>query len=117
MIRGPKADKEDEEPDKSKGKLEIRKWMLEKDGTERANKGIVFMTEEGPHQLTEIMVKNNYGDTKEILKSVLTRDNFKDSVVNLYSEDDSDEADGNYFDMRDMLLSYSDNSGDKEDDD
>lgn len=99
--------KEGEEPDSEKGKIEIRKWIIQKDGTEQANKGVVFMTEDGPNQLTEILVKNDYGNTKNLIKSLLKRDNFKESVENL-DKDDIDNLDGNYFDMRDMLLSYED---------
>ena len=108
--------KEDEEPDKTKGKLEIRRWIVEKDGTEKANKGVVFMTDEGPHQLAHILVNNNYGKTKELMRSIVKRDDFKDSINNLY-DDDKNDSDGDYFDMRDMLLSYSDDgdSNDKED--
>jgi hypothetical protein len=107
--------KEGEDPDKSKGKLEIRRWIVEKDGTEKANKGVVFMTEEGPHQLAQILVNSNYGKTKELMKSIIKRDDFKDSINNLY-DDDKNDSDGDYFDMRDMLLSYSDDgeSNDKD---
>ena len=107
--------KEGEDPDKSKGKLEIRRWIVEKDGTEKANKGVVFMTEEGPHQLAQILVNSNYGKTKELMKSIIKRNDFKDSINNLY-DDDKNDSDGDYFDMRDMLLSYSDDgeSNDKD---
>ena len=107
--------KEGEDPNKSKGKLEIRRWIVEKDGTEKANKGVVFMTEEGPHQLAQILVNSNYGKTKELMKSIIKRDDFKDSINNLY-DDDKNDSDGDYFDMRDMLLSYSDDgeSNDKD---
>ena len=108
--------KEDDEPDKSKSKLEIRRWIVEKDGTEKANKGVVFMTEEGPHQLAEILVNNNYGKTKELTKSLIKRNDFEESLNTLFSED-NELSDGNYFDMRDMLLSYSnEENGDSDND-
>lgn len=107
--------KEDEEPDKSKAKLELRKYAIDKDGTEKPMKGYTFMTPEGPHQLTETLVDNNYGNTKNILRSVTKRDDFKDAVENI-GKDDNDSGDGEYFDMRDALLSYTEsNNNDDED--
>ncbi len=108
--------KEGDTPDPTKAKLELRRWIIDKDGTERANKGVVFMTEEGPHQLVEIMTENNYGRTKEIMKALVKRADFKDSVINLNKED-VDDSDGEYFDMRDMLLSYSEEDNKETDDD
>ena len=105
-IRKVQWIKEGDNPDESKGKIEVRRWIIQKDGTEQANKGVVFMTEDGPNQLAEILVKNNYGDTKNIIKSLLKRDNFKESLTNLNKEDTPDN--GEYFDMRDMLLSDED---------
>ena len=112
--------KEGDEPDATKGKLELRRWMVDKDGSEKANKGVVFMTEEGPHRLVEIMADNDYGRTKELIKAVIKRPDFKESVVNLNKDDIDDSSEGSYFDMREMLLSYSeddvkgDNNGDDE---
>lgn len=106
-IRKVQWIKEGDEPDPEKGKIEIRKWMIQKDGSEQANKGVTFMTEEGPNQLAEILVDHDYGNTKTLVKSLLKRDNFKESIENL-NKDDTDDLDGNYFDMRDMLLSYED---------
>lgn len=105
--------KEDEQPDPNKGKLELRKWIIDKDGTEKANKGFTFMTPEGPHQLTETLVKNNYGDTANILDSISKRDDFSDAV-NHVSNDKEQEGDGEFFDMRNALLSY--NEGEDSDD-
>lgn len=115
-IRKVQWIKEGEDPDPTKGKLEIRKWMIQKDGSEQANKGVVFMTENGPNQLTEILVKNNYGDTKNIIKSLLKRENFKESLQNLDNDDTSDNS-GDYFDMRDMLLSYEETENKDDDSD
>lgn len=92
------------EPDRSKSKLELRKWMVGENGEEKANKGFAFLTEDGPHELSHILVKNGFGKTKTILKELKKRDDFKESVENLYNEesDDSDEED--FFDMRSALL-------------
>ena len=90
------------EPDESKAKLEIRKFTEGPEG-ERALKGYTFSTPEGPHELTEAMVKIGYGDTKKILKELSTREDFRDSVENINSDDDND-TDGEMFDMRSLLL-------------
>ena len=59
------------------------------------------------------MVDNNYGNTKNIMKSIIKRPDFKESVINLNKDESEESSDGDYFDMRDMLLSYSeeDNKG------
>ena len=90
------------EPDESKAKLEIRKFSEGPEG-ERALKGYTFSTPEGPHELTEAMIKIGYGDTKKLLKELSTREDFKESVENINSDDDND-TDGEMFDMRSLLL-------------
>ena len=90
------------EPDESKAKLEIRKFSEGPEG-ERALKGYTFSTPEGPHELTEAMVKIGYGDTKKLLKELSAREDFKESVENINSDDDND-TDGEMFDMRSLLL-------------
>jgi len=57
-------------------KLDLRKWYNNSDGGETVGKGFSFLTEEGPHELTRILVGNNFGDTKEILDSVKEREDF-----------------------------------------
>ena len=91
------------EPDSSKAKLEIRKWVASPDGgKDIANKGCAFLTEEGPHELTKVLVKNGYGKTKDLLLEIKKRDDFKESVENLYTDDE--KSDGIYFDARSALL-------------
>ena len=87
--------------DPEQAKLELRKWIV-KDGEEIANKGFSFLTEDGPHELTHVLIREGYGKTKEIIKGIKDRLDFKDSVEHLYDDEvNSDE----YFDMRDALLS------------
>lgn len=98
---------ENDKPDRSKSKLEIRKWILNADGTERGNKGVTFKDEKSVDTLTNVLVKNNFGDTKEIIKGIKNRDDFKESVEHMY--DDKDDSDnGEYFDMRESLLLMTD---------
>lgn len=106
---------EGDTPDPAKKKLEIRRWLVDKDGTEKANKGVVFLTENGPHQLVETMAINNYGRTKELIKALASRPDFKESVVNINTEDIAEEG-TEFFDMREMLLSYSEEDNKESDD-
>lgn len=93
--------KEGETPDEEKSKLELRKWMVDKDGEEIANKGFSFLTEDGPHELARVLVKEGFGKTGEILTELVKRDDFKDSVEHLGQ--DVEDTDGEYFDMRTLL--------------
>lgn len=106
--------KEGNEPDPSKAKLELRKWIVGPDGVEKANKGMTFLTEEGPHELTKTLVHHGYGKTKEILLELKGREDFQESVNTLFDKDE-DTGSGEYFDMRSALLAE-DDSEEEEDD-
>ena len=93
--------KKGEEPDESKAKIELRKWMVDKDGSERANKGFSFLTEEGPHELARVLVHEGFGRTKDILKEIRERDDFVESVKTL--NEDEESTDGEYFDIRSLI--------------
>lgn len=100
--------KEGFEPDPSKAKLELRKWIVTEEG-EMANKGFAFLTEEGPHNLAEMLVRHNYGKTKNILKSLSKREDFKTAIETINDgEACSSDPNGEYFDMREMLLGIED---------
>lgn len=90
-----------EEPDESKAKIEIRRWTVTED--KEFGKGFAFLTEKGPHELTNVLVKKGFGDTKEILSSIRKRDDFREAVENLNNNDDEESDDG-FFDMRSLLL-------------
>ena len=115
VIRKVQWVKPGTEPDESKAKLEIRKVRLSPEGDERLAKGYTFSTEEGPHELTQNLAKIGYGHTKELLKTLSTRVDFKDSIENIDKDDDA--GSGEVFDMRDLLLyiSNSDSSNVEED--
>ena len=96
--------KEGKTPDESKAKLEIRHMVNSSEG-ETFSKGYAFDTEEGPHELVEGLIKCGFGNTKNILKELVIRDDFKSSVENFNKEEE--EESGEMFDMRE-LLSFSD---------
>lgn len=94
--------RDDEDPDEAKSKLELRKWMIDKDDKEIPNKGFSFLTEEGPHELAQLMVREGYGNTKALLSELVKREDFKESVENFNKDEDTGDED-NYFDMRELL--------------
>ena len=98
--------KEGKEPDESKAKIEIRKFTQTSEG-ERMMKGYTFSTPEGPGELVVSLIGAGFGNTKEILKEVRKRDDFLESAKTI-NEDNDDNDSGESFDMRDLLLGYTD---------
>ena len=96
-------DKREDEPTAEEGKWELRKWRANDDGTDTANKGMTFLTEEGPHNLAEMLVEKGFGITKKILSSLKKRDNFRESVEHMYDEEEINSEE--FFDARNELLS------------
>jgi hypothetical protein len=92
--------KNGEDPDETKAKLDLRKYRVDENGDEIAGKGISFLTDDGPNELTKVLVHEGYGNTKEILKELKNRDDFVDSVEHINEED---TGSGEYFDMRQLL--------------
>lgn len=92
--------KNGEDPDETKAKLDLRKYRVDENGDEIAGKGISFLTDDGPNELTKVLVHEGYGNTKEILKELKNRNDFVDSVEHINEED---TGSGEYFDMRQLL--------------
>lgn len=110
--------KEGSEPDQSKAKIELRK-IYTSGSEEKIGKGYTFSTPEGPGELAVGLIKSGFGDTKEILKAVRERNDFLEAAQSINDDPDAG-SDGEMFDMRDLLLSESDNNDyydDDEDDD
>lgn len=61
-------------------KLELRKWNMNSDGEQTPNKGFSFLTDEGPHMLTELLVENNFGNTKTLYELLKEREDFMDDL-------------------------------------
>lgn len=72
-------------------KIELRKWYNSADGTETPNKGFTFLTEEGPHELTKVLVEQGFGYTDDILNSLKDREDFKSSLSKVLSGKELDE--------------------------
>lgn len=60
--------------------LELRKWVVEENG-ERPLRGVAFMSEEGPHNLVNVMTANGFGDTKIILNNLKDRADFDAALI------------------------------------
>jgi hypothetical protein len=109
--------KEGQEPDREKAKVEIRK-MYNSGSTEKLGKGYTFSTPEGPGELAVGLIKAGFGNTKDILNAIRTREDFIDSVKNIDVDEDLNST-GEMFDMRDLLLGLgedNDTSYDEDDD-
>ena len=90
------------EPSEEKAKLDMRKWTANDNGNDIPLKGFSFLTEEGPHSLTEALADNGYGKTPKLLNSLKKREDFEESVKHMYDEED--ESGTEYFDARADLL-------------
>lgn len=88
--------------DESKAKWELRQYTVDSDGKDIPLKGVRFLTDNGPGELAHALVKNGFGDTKELLNDLKAREDFKTSVEHMY--DEVEDTEGEYFDIRNTLL-------------
>jgi len=93
---------EDEEVEPSKIKYDIRKYFTDADGNEKLGKGVTFLTDDGPHELANILVEEGFGKTDKILDNLKKRDDFGEAVKSVYG-DAVDEDDDGTFDLRDII--------------
>lgn len=101
-------------------KLDIRVWRKTADGDEYPSKGFTFLTDNGPHRLTEKMVSLGYGDTDVLMKMLEARpedssladavsyeDESADFVDDGYvipdDDIDTDDDDETYYDPRELI--------------
>lgn len=113
VVRLAQWVKEGQEPDKEKAKVEIRKVYMQA-GEEKNGKGYTFSTPEGPGELAVGLIKAGFGETKDILRAVRTRDDFLDAAKTI-NEDDEGSDDGEMFDMRDLFLNIENDDEDDSD--
>lgn len=84
-------------------KLDIRKYYYQ-NGIERASKKGFTLSNEGGNTLAEILVDKHYGSTRKLLRSIKSRDDYADSMVNPDADlEDHSKDDSNYYDPS-MLL-------------
>lgn len=96
-------------------KLDIRKWYTDKLGNEVPGKGVSFMTEEGPANLIEALLKNGYGDTRKTLNGISEREDFIPEVARTLNSlgidvlktseylQECDDSDTDFYDPKDIL--------------
>ena len=61
------------------------------------------------------MIQNGYGHTKDLLLELKKREDFKESVEHMFDKE-TESSDGEYFDMRTIMLSEEDNLDESEED-
>lgn len=93
---------EDEECEPSEIKYDLRKYTTDSDGKERMLKGVSFLSEEGPTELTHILLEEGFGKTENIIDIIKTRQDFKDAVEASYGIH-TDNTDDGTFDLRDII--------------
>lgn len=76
--------------EKGQYKLDIRKWYTNAEGEEVAGKGIAFMTEEGPGNLTSALLRNGYCDTQMALNAMKDRPDFYPAVKEIIMKEGVD---------------------------
>lgn len=90
--------------------LELRKWIVDVD-KEQPMKGCTFITEEGPNNLVDTMIKHGYGNTRNILHELSSRDSFEEDLVSVIGKQKVDKAkdtevtitEDDYFDPKSLL--------------
>lgn len=93
---------EDEDVDPSKIKYDLRKYTTDADGNEKMLKGVSFLTDNGPTELTHILLEEGFGETETVLETIKVRNDFKDAVKSVYGSK-ADKMDDETFDLRDLL--------------
>ena len=80
-------------------KLDLRKYYNTDQG-ERMDKGVSFLTEEGPNELTKVLLEEGYGNTAQCLSVLLKRSDINDAV-NIITNGEVEEE--GYYDPRELL--------------
>ena len=94
-------------------KLDIRKWYTNSEGEEIAGKGVSFITEDGPNNLINALMKHGYGETRGILESISGRPDFLPNVKRVIGnmnttldnidDDQEEDTDADYFDPKNIF--------------
>lgn len=91
-------------------KLEIRKWIIDVD-KETPMRGLSFITEQGPHTLTEVLAEKGFGNTEKIITNIKDREDFDDSLVKVIGKKKIEKSkntevtisEDDYFDPKSVL--------------
>lgn len=72
--------------DDDKAKLDMRRWGIDADGNEGPHKGFSFLTDDGPDELSRVLVEAGFGHTKELLDELSKREDFNESLNTIVGE-------------------------------
>lgn len=80
-------------------KLDLRKYYNTEQG-ERMDKGVSFLTEDGPNELTKVLLEEGYGNTSECLSVLLKRNDIEEAINTITNGETNDAG---YYDPRELL--------------
>lgn len=91
-------------------KLEIRKWIIDVD-KETPMRGLSFITEQGPHTLTEVLSEKGFGNTEKLINNIKDREDFDESLVKVIGKKKIEKSkntevtisEDDYFDPKSVL--------------
>lgn len=94
-------------------KLDLRKYYASESG-ETMSKGVSFLTDDGPDELTKVLIETGYGDDSEIANSIIenrpgilgriyTAINNNPELVSGLEEEDLGESDDDYYDPEELI--------------
>ena len=95
-------------------KLDLRKWITDSSGKEIAGKGFSFITEEGPENLVNCLLRHGYGDTRKTLEGLQDREDFDSEAMRILAKKgvlpegsfaiiQAEEGSGSFYDPKDFI--------------
>ena len=99
---------------KGEYKLDLRKYYASESG-ETMSKGVSFITEDGPNELTKVLIETGYGDDTEIADAIIknrpgvlgriyTALNKNPEIIGgLEQEDFGEDEDEEYYDPEELI--------------
>lgn len=95
-------------------KIDLRKWITTVDGEEIPSKGFSFITEEGPENLVNCLLKHGFGNTRKTLEGLQDREDFVPEAMRILSKKGAlpegsfaniqdEEGSGSFYDPKEML--------------
>lgn len=93
-------------------KLDLRKYYASESG-ETMQKGVSFITEDGPHELTKVLIETGYGHGPEIADTIIaSRPDILKRICKVIDSDpaimnkelwEDDEDEENYYDPEELI--------------
>lgn len=67
--------------DSKEFRLDLRKYQTTESGEERMLKGCTFISDEGAHELTRVMLEQGFGHPQQIVEAIKTREDIYNTLV------------------------------------